>query len=63
MEEHIDKTEVTSWKLINENWKNWKLKNDANEWKEANDTIEPEQITRSGRASRRPKQYEDYEPF
>ena len=34
-----------------------------NEQEEANDTIESEKTTRSGRVSRRPKRYEDYEPF
>ena len=37
--------------------------NDTNEWEEANDTIEPEKITRSGRVLRGSKRYEDYEPF
>ena len=37
--------------------------NDTNEQKDTNDMIEPEKITRSGRALRRPKEYEDYEPF
>ena len=37
--------------------------NDTNEREDANDTIEPEKITRSGRALRRPKQYEDHEHF
>ena len=31
--------------------------------KDSNDTIEPEKITKSGRVSRRPKQYEDCGPF
>ena len=31
--------------------------------RDTNDTIEPEKITRSGRVSRRPKGYEDYEHF
>ena len=31
--------------------------------KDANDIIEPEKITKSGRVSRRPKQYEDCGPF
>ena len=37
--------------------------NDTNEREDANDTIEPEKITRSRRALRRPKQYEDHEHF
>ena len=37
--------------------------NDANEWEDANDMIKLEKITRSGRVLRRPKGYEDYEPF
>ena len=37
--------------------------NYTNEREDANDTIEPEKITRSGRALRRPKQYEDHEHF
>ena len=37
--------------------------NDINEQEDANDMIEPEKITRSRRVSRRPKRYEDYEPF
>ena len=36
--------------------------NYTNKWEDANDTIEPEKITRSGRVSRRPKEYENYEP-
>ena len=34
--------------------------NDSNEREDANDTIEPEKITRSGMVSRRPKRYENY---
>ena len=37
--------------------------NDTNEREDTNDRIEPEKITRLGRVSRRPKGYEDYEPF
>ena len=37
--------------------------NDANEWEDANDMIKLEKITRSGRVLRRPKGYENYEPF
>ena len=33
------------------------------EREDANDTMLPEKITRSGRMLRRPKQYEDYGPF
>ena len=36
--------------------------NYTNKWEDANDTIEPEKITRSGRVSRRPKEYENYKP-
>ena len=37
--------------------------NDTNEREDTNDKTEPEKITRSGRVSRRPKRYEDHEPF
>ena len=37
--------------------------NDTNEREDTNDRIEPEKITRLGWVSRRPKGYEDYEPF
>ena len=37
--------------------------NDTNKREDTNDRIGPEKITRSGRVSRRPKRYEDYEPF
>ena len=37
--------------------------NDTNAQEDANDTREPDKITRSRRVSRRPKQYENYEPF
>ena len=37
--------------------------NDTNEQEDANDTIEPEKIKRSERVSRRPKRYDNYEPF
>ena len=37
--------------------------NDTNEREDANDMIEPEKITRSGRVLRIPKQYEDHEHF
>ena len=37
--------------------------NDTNEGEDPNEIIEPEKITRSRRVLRRPKRYEDYEPF
>ena len=37
--------------------------NNKNKGGDANDIIEPEKITRSGRVLRRAKWYEDYEPF
>ena len=37
--------------------------NDTNEWEDADDTIEPEKMTRLGRVPRRRKRYEDHEPF
>ena len=47
-------------------WQTWNEKsqvNDTNDWEDANGTIEPQKITRSWRALRRPKWYEDYEAF
>ena len=37
--------------------------NDKSEREDANDNIEPEKITTSGRVWRRPKRYKDYERF